>query len=121
MPDLTKHDWLVIALIVSTCLLIACGVWMFYRSAADRQPAEPMKPTLEIAAVDNAVEKLKGAIKQSHDLRNKLPEVLKNAKQDAAAGVRQLNNDDDIADSWNGMLGRYREDRTAAEGIQSDE
>ena len=108
------------ALFVAALLLVAVGCYAGRLFEARRFRADaPVLPQQEIVAVDNVTEKLKNVIEKAQIEKNKLPEVIKRAKDDIRCDVAGLDNDG-AADRWNGLLGRYREGRAAAEGILPD-
>lgn len=117
MARMNKHDWIFLALLAATCMLMFLAMRRCMNAMSIK---DNVTPAQEIAAVDNAAEKLKSEIKQAHDLKNKLPEVVKNAKNETRRDIGRLDNSS-VADRWNGLLGRYREDRAATEGLLSDE
>lgn len=108
------------ALLAAAVLLAAAG-WGLWRWGQARIYGVDgtTRPPVETAAVDDAAERLKNVIEIAQNERNKLPEVIEGAKNVIRRDVAGLG-DNDIAYRWNGLLGRYREDRTAAEGISAD-
>lgn len=116
-----ESRWRWWVLFVAALLLVAVGCYISRLFEARKFKADaPILPQQEIMAVDNATEKLKNVIEKAQIERNKLPEVVKRAKVDIQRDVADLT-DDGVADRWNGLLGRYREDRAAAEGVRSDD
>ncbi len=107
-----EHKWLWLAVGV---LIFAAGalaaVWLNARNAVDVQV-----PIEEIAATEADSRKINETIAEAQKQRDRLPEVVKNAKEKAAQSVGAYT-DDDIARRWNGLLGRYREHKSAAGGI----
>lgn len=108
--------FLVVILLVS----IGCYVGRWLEARRTLGTNLPELPKHEMAVTDSVGEKLKNVIERSQSERNKLPEVIKRAKSDVRCNIGELDNDD-IAVRWNGLLGRYREDRAAAEGISTDQ
>lgn len=105
--------WLVAALAIFAAGVL-CAVWIGARNAEDiRAPAE------EIAVTEDASGKISETIVEAQKQRDRLPEVVKDAKEKAAQSVG-ADTDDDIARRWNGLLGRYRSSRTQTDGVQSD-
>ncbi|OUO94749.1 hypothetical protein B5F39_02450 [Cloacibacillus sp. An23] len=116
VKDLFKeHEWLWI--VAALAIFVAgalCAVWTNARNAGDiRAPVE------EIAATEDASRKISETITEAQKQRDRLPEVVKDAKEKAAQSV-SADTDDDIARRWNGLLRRYRSSRTQTDGVQSD-
>ena len=107
-----EHKWLWLAVGV---LIFAAGalaaVWLNARNAVDVQV-----PIEEIAATEAASRKISETIAEAQKQRDRLPEVIRDAKEKAAHSV-STDGDADIARRWNGLLGRYREHKSAAGGI----
>ncbi|WP_278549952.1 hypothetical protein [Cloacibacillus evryensis] len=121
MKTTTDSRWKWLALGLAALLVLAAGCWLGSRFISSRHgDTKAVQPVREIAAVDDAVKKLKDTVKEAQDVRNKLPEVIKGAKENVVRDVGRLD-DAGAADRWNGLLGRYREDRAAAEGVLPDE
>ena len=116
-----KSRWRWWALFVAAILLVAAGCyvgrWLEARIYGANAPELPKR---EIAVTDNVTESLKNVIGKAQNERNKLPEVIKSAKDDIRRDVAGLDNDG-VAGRWNGLLGRYREDRAATEGVLADQ
>lgn len=116
-----KSRWRWWVLFVAAILLVAAGCyagrWLEVRIYGANAPELPKR---EIAVTDNVTESLKNVIERSQSERNKLPEVIKRAKSDVRCNVGELD-DNGVAGRWNGLLGRYREDRAAAEGVLADQ
>ncbi|MEA5034051.1 hypothetical protein [Cloacibacillus evryensis] len=105
------------ALFIAAILLVAVGCYAGQWLAARRLKADVSElPKQEMIATDNATKNLKNVIEKAQNERNKLPEVVRGAKDDIRRDVAGLDNNG-VAGRWNGLLGRYREDRAAAEGI----
>lgn len=121
METTTDSRWKWLALGLAALLVFAAGCWLGTCFISSRHGgAKAVQPVREIAAVDDAARKLECTVKEAKDMRNKLPEVVKNAKENVVRDVGGLD-DAGAADRWNGLLGRYREDRAAVEGIRPDE
>ena len=116
-----KSRWRWWALLIAAILLLAAGFY-FWRWGQARiyGTGVPDFPRDEMAVVNNVADKLKNAAKQAQNERNRLPEVIEGAKNVVRRDVGRLD-DDGVVCRWNGLLGRYREDRAAAEGVRSDE
>ncbi|MDO4561250.1 MAG: hypothetical protein Q4C86_09890 [bacterium] len=121
LKTISESRWRWWVLFVAAILLVAAGCyvgrWLEARIYGANTPELPKR---EIAVTDNVTESLKNVIERSQSERNKLPEVIKSAKDDIRRDVAVLDNDG-VAGRWNCLLGRYREDRAAAEGVRSDE
>ena len=121
LKTITESRWrwwiLLIAAILLVATLCCAGQWLETRRVKTDVPALPQQ---EIAAMDNVTEKLKNVIENAQSERNKLPEVIKSAKDSAVNNIVNLD-DAAVADRWNGLLGRYRESRAAAEGVLADQ
>lgn len=116
-----ESRWRWWALLIVAILLLAAGFYLWrWGQARIYGTGVPDLPRDEMAVVDNVTEKLKSVIEMAQVERSKLPEVVKGAKVDIQRDVADLT-DDGVADRWNGLLGRYREDRAAAEGVRSDD
>lgn len=108
-----KWLWLVVALAVFAAGAL-CAVWLNARNAVDAHvPAE------EIAVTEDASRKITDTIAEAQKQKDRLPEVVKDAKEKAAQSVG-ADGDADIARRWNGLLRRYRSSRTQTDGVQSD-
>lgn len=107
-----EHKWLWI--VVALGIFVAgalCAVWLNARDAGDvRAPVD------EIAATEDVSRKITGTIVEAQKRKDRLPEVIRDAKEKAAQSVC-ADGDADIARRWNGLLGRYREHKSAAGGI----
>ena len=108
-----KWLWLVVALAIFAAGAL-CAVWLNARNAVDVQV-----PIEEIAATKDASRKITDTIAEAQKQKDRLPEVVKDAKEKAARDVG-ADSDDAIARRWNGLLGRYREHKSAADGIRAD-
>lgn len=107
----SEHKWL---WLVVGVLIFAAGcvmaVWL------NQRDSDVDVPVMEAAITDEASRKISETIAEAQKERERLPEVVKNAKEQAAQSV-DADGDADIARRWNGLLGRYREHRTAAGGL----
>ncbi|WP_300260339.1 hypothetical protein [uncultured Cloacibacillus sp.] len=107
-----KHKWLWLA---AALLIFAAGalaaIWLNARNAEHIDA-----PVMEATVTDEASRKIGESITEAQQRKNKLPEVVKNAKDNVMRDVADAD-DACIADRWNGILGRYRESRTPAGGI----
>ena len=107
-----EHKWLWGA---AALLVFAAGalsaIWLNARDAEHINV-----PVMEAAITEEASRKISESITEAQQRKNKLPEVVKNAKNNV---MRDVADTDDacIADRWNGILWRYRESRTPAGGI----
>lgn len=114
-----RRLWL--ALFVAAILLAAAGRYAGRRLEARVYGAKaPELPIREMAVTDEVTERLKDVIEYARVERDKLPEVIKGAKREVQRDVGGLD-DDGVAGRWNALLGRYREDRAAAEGVSAPE
>ena len=105
-----KWLWLVAALLVFAAGALA-AIWL---NAKDAEHINV--PVVEASITDEASRKIGESITEAQQRKNKLPEVVKNAKNNVMRDVADAD-DACIADRWNGLLGRYRESRTPAGGI----
>ena len=105
-----KWLWLVAALAIFAAGAL-CAVWIGARNAVDVHA-----PAGEIAATEDASRKITDTIAEAQKQKDRLPEVIRDAKEKAAHSV-STDVDADIARRWNGLLGRYREHKSAAGGI----
>ena len=107
-----KHKWLWLAVCV---LIFAAGcvtaVWLNAKNAEHTDVS-----VMEAAITDEASRKISESITEAQQRKNRLPEVVKSAKDNVMRDVADVD-DACIADRWNGILGRYRESRTPAGGI----
>lgn len=107
-----EHKWLWAA---AALLIFAAGavtaVWLNARKAA-----EVDVPVMEAVQTEEASRKISESIAEAQQRKDKLPEVVKSAKDDVVRDVAD-DTDDLIADRWNGILGQYRESRTQTEGL----
>lgn len=107
-----EHKWL---WAVAGVLIFAAGaltaIWLNARDVV-----EVDVPAMEAVKTDEASRKISETIAEAQKEREKLPEVVKSAKDDVVHDVAG-DTDDLIADRWNGILGRYRESRTQTEGL----
>ena len=105
-----KWLWLVAALLVFAAGALA-AIWLNARNAEHVDA-----PVMEASRTDDASRTIGETITEAQQRKNRLPEVVKSAKDDVMHDVADTN-DACIADLWNGILGRYREHRTAAGGL----
>ena len=107
----SEHKWL---WLVAGVLVFVAGcvtaVWL------NQRDSDVDVPVMEATITDEASRKISETIAEAQTERDKLPEVVRNAKKQAAQSVG-VDGDADIARRWNGLLGRYREHRTPAGGI----
>ena len=107
-----EHKWLWGA---AALLVFAAGalsaIWLNARDAEHINV-----PVMEAAITEEASRKISESITEAQQRKNKLPEVVKNAKDNVMRDVADAD-DTCIADCWNGLLGRYRESRTPAGGL----
>ena len=107
-----KHKWLWLA---AALLIFAAGalaaIWLNARNAE-----VAVAPVMEATVTDEASRKISESITEAQQRKNRLPEVVKSAKDYV---MRDVAGADDacIADRWNGILWRYRESRTSAGGL----
>ena len=111
-----EHKWL-LWLVAALAIFAAgalCVVWLNARNAGDiRAPVD------EITITKEASRKIGETIVEAQKQRDRLPEVVKNAKEKAIRDV-SADTDDAVARRWNGLLRRYRSSRTQTDGVQSD-
>ena len=107
-----EHKWLwgAAALLVFAAGALA-AIWLNARNAEHVDA-----PVMEASITDEASRKIGETITEAQQRKNKLPEVVKNAKDNVMRDVADAD-DACIADRWNGILGRYREHRTPAGGL----
>lgn len=105
-----KWLWLAVALMIFAAGALA-AIWLNARNAEYIDA-----PVMEATVTDEASRKIGESITEAQQRKNKLPEVVKNAKDNVMRDVADAD-DACIADRWNGLLGRYREHRTPAGGI----
>ena len=107
-----EHKWLWLA---AALLIFAAGalaaIWL---NAKDAEHINV--PVVEASITDEASRKIGETITEAQQRKNRLPEVVKNAKDNVMRDVADAD-DACIADRWNGILGRYRESRTPADGL----
>lgn len=104
-----KWLWLVVALLIFAASAVT-AVWL------SQEYAEVDVPAMEAVKTEEASRKISETIAEAQKERDKLPEVVKSAKDDVVRDVAD-DADDSIADRWNGILGRYREHRTPSDGL----
>lgn len=111
----SRHSWLfvVVAVVVAAALCCWCG-WQVYRDCGAVPAVVP-----EAAVSDEAARAVRERIDEAVRARENLPEVISNAKDKAVADVDALD-DAAVAERWNGILQRYRENRTAPEGLAAE-
>lgn len=104
-----EHKWLWLAV---GALIFAAGcvtaVWLNARNAEHID-----LPVVEAAITDDASRKIGESITEAQQRKNRLPEVVKSAKNNVMHNIADAD-DACIADRWNGILGRYRESLTPA-------
>ena len=105
-----KWLWLVAALLVFVAGALS-AIWL---NARDAEHIDV--PVMEAAITEEASRKISESITEAQQRKNKLPEVVKSAKDNVMRDVADAD-DACIADRWNGILGRYRESRIPADGI----
>lgn len=121
LKTMFKSRWRWWALLIVAILLLSAGFYLWrWGQVRIYGTGVPDLPRDEMAVVDNVTEKLKNVIEKAQIERNRLPEVIEGAKNVVRRDVGRLD-DDGVVRRWNGLLGRYREDRAAAEGVRSDE
>ena len=107
-----EHKWL---WLVAGVLVFAAGalaaIWLNARNAE-----VAVAPVMETTVTDEASRKIGETITEAQQRKNRLPEVVKSAKDNVMRDVADAD-DACIADRWNGLLGRYREHRTPAGGL----
>lgn len=106
-----EHKWL---WLVAGVLIFAAGAMT--ASWLSQEYAEVDVPAMEAVRTEEASRKISETIVEAQKERDRLPEVVKSAKDNVVRDVAD-DTDDLIADRWNGILGRYRENRTQAEGL----
>ena len=107
----SEHKWL--WLVVGILVFVAGGVTAVWLNQRD---SDVDVPVMEATKTEEASRKIGESITEAQKERDNLPEVVKNAKEQAIQSV-DADGDADIARRWNGLLGRYREHRTPADGI----
>ena len=105
-----KWLWLAAALLIFTAGALS-AIWLNARNAE-----HTVVPVMEATKTEEASRKIGESITEVQQRKNKLPEVVKNAKEKAAQSVG-ADGDADIARRWNGLLGRYREHKSAPGGL----
>ena len=115
--SILSSNWCWWILLLAAILLLVIRYYALCFFEVSTKSAE--LPKLEIAATENATEKLSKKIKEAQRQSEKLPEVLKNAKTNKVTAIAGVSNND-IADRWNAHLGNYRESRTASQGLLAD-
>ena len=107
-----EHKWL---RLVAALLIFASGalaaIWLNARNAE-----VAVVPVMEATVTDEASRKIGESITEVQQRKNRLPEVVKSAKNNVMHNIADAD-DACIADRWNGILGRYRESRTPAGGL----
>ena len=107
----SEHKWL---WLIAGVLIFAAGcvtaVWL------NQRDSDIDVPVMEATITDEASRKISETIAEAQKERERLPEVVKNAKDDVMHNIADAD-DACIADRWNGILGRYRESRTPADGL----
>ena len=111
-----EHKWL-LWLVAALAIFAAgalCAVWI---GARDAEVA--VVPAMEAMKTEEASRKISETIAEAQKQKDRLPEVIRSAKEKAAQSVG-ADGDADIARRWNGLLRRYRSSRTQTDGVQSD-
>ena len=107
-----EHKWL---RLVAALLIFASGalaaIWLNARNAE-----VAVVPVMEATVTDEASRKIGESITEVQQRKNRLPEVVKSAKNNVMHNIADAD-DACISDCWNGILGRYRESRTPAGGL----
>ena len=106
-----EHEWLWVAVAL---LIFAAGAMT--ASWLSQEYAEVDVPAMEAVKTEEASRKISETIAEAQKERDKLPEVVWNAKEKAVQRVGS-DGDADIARRWNGLLRRYREHRTSSDGL----
>lgn len=106
-----EHEWLWVA--AALLIFAASAVTASWLS---QEYAEVDVPAMEAVRTEEASRKISETIAEAQKERDKLPEVVKSAKDRVVHDVAD-DADDSIADRWNGILGRYREHRTSSDGL----
>lgn len=106
-----KWLWLVVGVLIfaAGCVTVT-AVWL------NQRDSNVDVPVMEATITDEASRTISETIAEAQKERERLPEVVKNAKEKAVQSVG-ADGDADIARRWNGLLGRYREHRTPADGL----
>ena len=106
-----EHKWLWAAVAL---LIFAAGAMT--ASWLSQEYADVDVTVMEAVKTEEASRKISETIAEAQKEREKLTEVVKNAKDNVVRDVAD-DTDDLIADRWNGILGQYRENRTQTEGL----
>lgn len=106
-----KHEWLWVA---AALLIFAAGA--LTASWLSQEDADVGVTVMEAVKTEEASRKISETIAEAQKEQDRLPEVVKNAKDNVVRDVAG-DTDDLIADRWNGILGRYREHRTPSDGL----
>ena len=106
-----EHKWL---WLVAGVLIFVAGcltaVWL------NQRDSDVDVPVMEATITDEASRKISETLAEAQRERERLTEVVRNAKEKAVQSISS-DGDADIARRWNGLLGRYREHRTLADGL----
>ena len=109
-----EHKWLWflagVSIFAAGCLT---AVWLNKRNAAVDVPI------MEAMKTEEASTKISETITETQKQKDRLPEVIRDAKEKVLQSVG-ADTDDAIARRWNGLLRRYRSSRTQTDGVQSD-
>ena len=107
-----EHKWLwgAAALFVFAAGALS-AIWLNARNAE-----HTVVPVMEASKTEEASRKIGESITEAQQRKNRLPEVVKGAKDNVMRDVADAD-DACIADRWNGILGRCRESRTSAGGL----
>lgn len=114
----SRWRWWIYLLIAVAVLFVGIKIGAWTMRSNDVSASSV--PAVEIAATDEATKTIQERINEAQKVRAKLPEVIKRAKSDIRRDVGEFD-DNGVACRWNGLLGRYREDRAAAEGVSAPE
>lgn len=109
-----EYEWLWAA---AALLVFAAGAMT--ASWLSQEYAEVDVPVMEAVKTEEASRKISETIAEAQKERDRLPEVVRNAKKEAVQSVGS-DGDADIARRWNGLLRRYRSSRTQTDGVQFD-
>lgn len=107
-----ERKWL--PLVVGLMLFAAGAMAAIWLKASNAERIDA--PVMEAVKTEKASRKVSETIAEARKERDRLPEVVRNAKEQAAESVGS-DGDADIARRWNGLLGRYRGHRTPPGGL----
>ena len=109
-----KWRWVSVALVIFFAGCITAR-WLNVRDARSINA-----PAAEITAADEASRKISQAITKVQIERDRLSEVVKDAKKEVILSVGS-DTDGDIVRRWNSLLGRYREGCAASGRVYVDQ